>query len=70
MDNATDSVQITYPLTIQKADGSTVSWSPKQVITKSKSGRRARPARAARSKATVSSTAFEHQHGPTRSLSA
>jgi hypothetical protein len=33
-----DSVQITYPLTIQKADGSTVSWSPKQVITKSKTG--------------------------------
>jgi hypothetical protein len=38
MDNATDSVQITYPLTIQKADGSSVSWSPKQIITKSKTG--------------------------------
>jgi hypothetical protein len=38
MDNATDSVQITYPLTIQKADGTSVSWSAKQVVTKGKAG--------------------------------
>jgi len=38
MDSATDSVQITYPITVQRADGSTVSLSLTQMITKSKQG--------------------------------